>query len=76
MKTKIGSFRKPRTSIPIGMKDIINLEMVLMRHIQREYRRRTHCPQWEKGMQRMDIRDAVQALRTIKSTPLEYSHVD
>jgi predicted nucleic acid-binding protein len=76
MKTKIGSFKNPRTSIPIGIRDIINLEMVLSRHIQREYRRRLKCPQWEKTLQRMDIRDAVEALRKIKSTPLEYTYVD
>lgn len=75
MKTKISSY-KPRTSIRIGMGDIVNLEIVLMRHIAREFKRRNTCPNWSRGLYRLDIREAAKALRTIKQAKLEYNYVD
>ena len=74
MKTAIGKY-KPRTSIRIGMADIVNLELVLMRHITREFKDRNSRP-FIKALQRLDVRDAVKALRAIKQSKLEYSHVD
>jgi hypothetical protein len=56
------------------MADIVNLEMVLMRHITREFKDRNSRP-FIKPLQRLDIRDAVKALRSIKSSKLQY-HVD
>jgi hypothetical protein len=73
MKAKIGTY-KPATSLRIGMADIVNLEMVLMRHITREFKDRNSRP-FIKPLQRLDIRDAVKALRSIKSSKLQY-HVD
>ena len=75
MKTAIGKY-KPRTSIRIGLADIVNLEMVLMRHISREFKRRNTYPNWSRGLYRLDIREATKALRTIKKSKLEYSYVD
>ena len=75
MKTKIGSY-KPRTSIRIGLADIVNLEMVLMRHVAREFKRRNTYPNWSRGLYRLDIREAAKALRTIKQTKLEHNYVD
>ncbi len=75
MKTAIGTY-KPRTSIRIGLADIVNLEMVLMRHITREFKRRNTYPNWSRGLYRLDIREATKALRTIKKSKLEYSYVD
>jgi hypothetical protein len=75
MKTKIGTY-KPATSIRIGMGDLVNLEMVLRRHVTREFKRRNTCPNWSRGLYRMDIKEATKALRTIKQSQLEYSHVD
>jgi len=76
MKTHIGNYKKPRTSMRLGMMDVVNLEMVLSRHISREFKQRNNPPKWSRGWFRMDIREAVKALRTIKSTQLEYNHVD
>lgn len=73
MKTKIGTY-KPRTSIRIRMGDIVNLEMVLMRHITREFKRRNNDPRYLRPLQRMDVRDAIRALRTIKESPMEVSY--
>lgn len=74
MKTAIGTY-KPRTSIRIGLGDLVGLEMVLRRHISREYSRRNLQPFWARGLQRIDIRDAVSSLRTIKNSKVQY-HVD
>jgi hypothetical protein len=71
MKTKIGT-HKPATSLRIGMADIVNLEMVLRRHITREFKRRNTFPNWSRGLYRMDIKEATNALRTIKQSKLEY----
>ena len=73
MKTAIGTY-KPRTSLRIGMADVINLELVLMRHITREFKDRNSRP-FIKPLQRLDVRDAIKALRSIKSSKLQY-HVD
>lgn len=75
MKTAIGKYKPPLTSIRIGMADIVNLELVLMRHITREFKDRNSRP-FVKALQRLDVRDAVKALRAIKQSKLEYSHVD
>jgi hypothetical protein len=74
MKTKIGT-HKPATSLRIGLADVVNLEMVLMRHITREFKDRNSRP-FIKPLQRLDVRDAVKALRTIKTSKLQYHHVD
>ena len=71
MKTKINSY-KPPTSIRIGMGDLVNLEMVLRRHITREFKRRNTFPNWSRGLYRLDIKEATKALRTIKQSKLEY----
>ena len=75
MKTAIGTY-KPRTSIRIGMADIVNLEVVLSRHVTREFKRRNTYPSWSRGLYRLDIREATKALRMIKQSKLEYNHVD
>lgn len=72
MKTKIGTYQKPRTFIHIGLNDIVNLEVVLQRHVSREYSRRNLQPFWARGLQRLDIKEATKALRTIKQAKLEY----
>lgn len=72
MKTKIRTYKKPRTYLRLGIGDIVKLEMVLMRHIRREFTRRNSNPKWARSLQRMDIRDALATLKKIKSTPLEY----
>ena len=74
MKTKIGTY-KPATSIRIGTGDIVNLEMVLRRHVLREFKARNTHP-FIKPLQRLDVRDAIKALRMIKQSELEYSNVD
>ena len=73
MKAKIGTY-KPATSLRIGMADVVNLELVLMRHITREFKDRNSRP-FVKPLQRLDVRDAIKALRSIKSSKLTY-HVD
>lgn len=75
MKTKIGT-HKPRTMMRLGMMDVVNLEMVLARHIAREFKHRNTPPRWSRGWYRMDIKEAIKALRTIKSSALEYNYVD
>ena len=75
MKTKISSYR-PNTSIRIGMGDIVNLEIVLRRHITREFKRRNTYPNWSRGLYRLDIKEATKALRAIKQSKLEFSYVD
>ena len=74
MKTAIGTYKPPRTSIRIGLADIVNLEMVLRRHISNEFKLRNRG--LFKSLHRLDIREATKALRTIKQSKLEYSHVD
>tara|TARA_R110000868_G_scaffold201206_1_gene448780 strand:- start:611 stop:832 length:222 start_codon:yes stop_codon:yes gene_type:complete len=73
MKTKIGTY-KPATSIQIGIGEVLNLEMVLRRHVMREFKARNIHP-LIKPLQRLDVRDAVKALRMIQQSQLEYSHV-
>ena len=75
MKTAIGTY-KPRTSIRIGMADIVNLEVVLSRHVTREFKRRNTYPSWSRGLYRLDIREATKALRIIQQSKLEYNYVD
>ena len=73
MKTAIGTY-KPRTSLRIGLADVMNLELVLMRHVTREFKDRNSRP-FVKALQRLDVRDAVKALRAVKSSKMQY-HVD
>lgn len=73
MKAKIGTYKKPSTFIRIGMNDIINLEAVLRRHIYREFKERNLHP-FVKPLQRLDIRDAIKSLRSIRNSKLEYFH--
>ena len=73
MKAAIGTY-KPATSLRIGMADVINLELVLMRHITREFKDRNSRP-FVKTLQRLDFRESIKSLRTIKSSKIQY-HVD
>ena len=75
MKAKIGTYKKPSTSIRIGLSDITNLETVLRRHVLREFKARNTHP-FIKPLQRLDVRDAVRALRMIKQSQLEFANVD
>jgi AraC-like DNA-binding protein len=74
MKTKIKKYQlKPR--ITMRLSELVNVEIVLRRHIMREFKDR-HQHNLLKSLQRMDIRDAVRALKTIKNAPVEYANVD
>jgi hypothetical protein len=76
MKTKIQSYKpKFKLKLPYGGGDLTNLEMVLRRHMLREFKDRNNLS-YMKPLTRMDVRDAVKAIRYIKQAKLEVANVD
>lgn len=73
MKAQIQKY-KPKTRLPISVSDIVNVEMVLRRHIMREFKDRNVHP-FIKPLQRLDVRDAIKALRSIRNQEMEFSNV-
>jgi hypothetical protein len=73
MKAKIQKY-KVSARIKAGTADIVNVETVLARHIRREFKDR-HKLWMIKPLIRMDIRDAVKALRTMRGATMEINHV-
>lgn len=73
MKTKIQNY-KVSARIKAGAYDIANVERVITRHIRREFRDRNKL--WfVKSLTRMDIRDAVSALRIMRKATMEVEDV-
>ncbi len=76
MKTKIGKFKPKFTvNLPYGGGELSNLEMVLYRTMRKAYRERNNSP-FTKPLSRLDVREAIAAMRYVRQAKLEVRHVD
>jgi hypothetical protein len=76
MKTKIQSFKPNlKVGLPYGGGDLMNLEMVLHRHMLREFKDRNKLS-YMKPLTRLDVRDALRAIRYVRGAKVEVSNVD
>ena len=76
MKTKIGKFKPKFTvNLPYGGGDLSNLEMVLYRTMRKAYRERNKSP-LVKPLSRLDVREAIAAMRYVQQAKVEIRHVD
>jgi hypothetical protein len=76
MKTKIGKFKPKFTvNLPYGGGELSNLEMVLYRTMRKSYRERNNSP-LVKPLSRLDVREAIAAMRYIRKAKVEVRNVD